>query len=245
MHVTPVIDRDYFLSIYFRQPQGVLFEIATTSPGFAVDEDPEHLGEELRLPEQHEHLRAQLERYADPADEPAHRRASGGVAMSARSTASGPAAGDPAGLLVLHHGRGADEHDLLGLADVLDPERRLHVVTPRAPLTIPGWPGYHWYVVPRVGYPDPDTFHAAYDKLAAFHDETWERTGVAPERHRVRRLLDGLGDELRARPRPATARRPPGSSRSPASSRPSRAGSPTSLAARPAACSSPTAVRTR
>jgi phospholipase/carboxylesterase len=93
-----------------------------------------------------------------------------------------PAVGDPAGLLVLHHGRGADEHDLLALGDVLDPEGRLHVVTPRAPLTLSGWPGYHWYVVPRVGYPDPDTFNAAYTKLAALHDEVWERTGIAPER---------------------------------------------------------------
>ncbi len=92
-----------------------------------------------------------------------------------------PAAGAAAGLLILHHGRGADEHDLLGLADVLDPERRLHVVTPRAPLTLPGWPGYHWYTVPRVGYPDPDTFHEAYRRLAGFHDETWARTGIAPE----------------------------------------------------------------
>jgi phospholipase/carboxylesterase len=90
------------------------------------------------------------------------------------------AAGDPAGLLVLHHGRGASELDLLGLANVLDPEQRLHVVTPRAPLTIDG--GYHWYVVPRVGFPDHETFHAAYDKLAAFHDELWERTGIAPEK---------------------------------------------------------------
>lgn len=70
MHVTPVIDRDYFLSIYFRQPQGILFEIATTSPGFAVDEDSEHLGEGLRLPTQHEHLRAQLERYLTPLSNP-------------------------------------------------------------------------------------------------------------------------------------------------------------------------------
>jgi phospholipase/carboxylesterase len=93
-----------------------------------------------------------------------------------------PSAAEPAGLLVLHHGRGADEHDLLGLADVLDPERRLHVVTPRGPLVLPGWPGRHWYVVPRVGYPDPETFHAAYEALAAFHDELWERTGIAPER---------------------------------------------------------------
>jgi len=102
--------------------------------------------------------------------------------MSALTYRERPADGPPEGLLVLHHGRGADEHDLLPLADVLDPRRRLHVVTPRAPLTIPGWPGHHWYVVPRVGYPDPDTFHAAYRALAGLHDELWERTGVPPDR---------------------------------------------------------------
>src|SRR4051794_32376564 len=91
-----------------------------------------------------------------------------------------PARGEAEGLLVLHHGRGADERDLIGLADVLDPEGRLHVVSPRAPLALPGWPGYHWYVVPRVGYPDPETFHTAFDALTAFHDELWERTGLAP-----------------------------------------------------------------
>jgi phospholipase/carboxylesterase len=93
-----------------------------------------------------------------------------------------PASGDPAGLLILHHGRGADEHDLLGLADVLDPQRRMHAVTPRGPLTVPGWGGYHWYTVPRVGYPDAETFRQAYVSLAAFHDEVWKRTGIAPER---------------------------------------------------------------
>lgn len=92
-----------------------------------------------------------------------------------------PAAGQAEGLLVLHHGRGADDRDLLGLGDVLDPERRLHVVTPRAPLTVDGWPGYHWYVVPRVGYPDPESFAAAHARLAAFHDELWERTGLTPQ----------------------------------------------------------------
>jgi phospholipase/carboxylesterase len=85
-------------------------------------------------------------------------------------------------LLVLHHGRGTDERDLLGLADALDPERRLHVVTPRAPLTLAGSPGHHWYLVPRVGYPDRDTFHAARAALAELHDELWRRTGVGPER---------------------------------------------------------------
>jgi phospholipase/carboxylesterase len=100
--------------------------------------------------------------------------------MSALTFRERLAEGDPRGLLVLHHGRGADEHDLLDLADVLDPERLLHVVTPRAPLTIPGWPGHHWYTVPRVGYPDHDTFHASYRELATFHDGLWQRTGVAP-----------------------------------------------------------------
>jgi glyoxalase family protein len=70
MHVTPVIDRDYFKSVYFRQPQGILFELATTSPGFAVDEDPGLLGQELRLPAQHEHLRPQLERVLTPLTNP-------------------------------------------------------------------------------------------------------------------------------------------------------------------------------
>ena len=70
LHATDVIDRDYFQSIYFRTPQGILFEIATTSPGFAVDEDPAHLGEQLRLPRQHEHLRAQLERRLTPIANP-------------------------------------------------------------------------------------------------------------------------------------------------------------------------------
>jgi phospholipase/carboxylesterase len=91
-----------------------------------------------------------------------------------------PAAGEPAGLLVLHHGRGADEADLLGLGEQLDPQRRLHVVAPRAPLEL-GGPGYHWYVVPRVGYPDPQTFHSAYRLLAGFHDECWQRLALTPE----------------------------------------------------------------
>ncbi len=100
--------------------------------------------------------------------------------MSALTYQERPAAADPAGLLILHHGRGADERDLLALGDALDPQRRLHVVTPRAPLSIAGWPGHHWYSVPRVGYPDPDTFHTAFQQLSDFHDQLWEATGVDP-----------------------------------------------------------------
>ncbi len=55
--VTPQIDRDYFWAIYFRTPGGVLFEIATDEPGFERDEDRAHLGEALKLPAQHAHLR--------------------------------------------------------------------------------------------------------------------------------------------------------------------------------------------
>jgi glyoxalase family protein len=67
---TPIIDRTYFQSIYFRECTGVLFEIATLSPGFAVDEPADHLGESLVLPPQHEHLRELLERTLTPVTSP-------------------------------------------------------------------------------------------------------------------------------------------------------------------------------
>jgi glyoxalase family protein len=69
-YVTDVRDRDYFKSVYFREPRGILFEIATLSPGFAVDEDPDRLGEELRLPKMHEHLRERLELTLAPVVNP-------------------------------------------------------------------------------------------------------------------------------------------------------------------------------
>src|SRR5881392_3784221 len=80
-----------------------------------------------------------------------------------------PAAGEPDGALVLLHGRGADEQDLFPLLDALDPERRLHGYTPRGPLALPPG-GAHWYVVPRVGYPDPATFAAGYGALTEWFD---------------------------------------------------------------------------
>jgi phospholipase/carboxylesterase len=117
------------------------------------------------------------------------------------------AAGTPEGLLVLHHGRATDEYDLLPLADALDPERRLLAVTPRGPLSLPPG-GAHWYVVPRVGYPDPETFATTYATLAAWHDALAEHTGIPPERTvlggfsqgTVMSYALGLGPD---RPRPA------------------------------------------
>jgi phospholipase/carboxylesterase len=114
-----------------------------------------------------------------------------------------PAAGEPQGLLVLLHGRGADELDLVPLLDLLDPERRLLGMTPRGPLSLPPG-GAHWYVVPRVGFPDHDTFHASYDALGEWLDGL----GFPPEKTviggfsqgAVMSLALGLG---RGRPKPA------------------------------------------
>jgi len=70
LHPTPVIDRFYFKSVYFREPNGILFELATLGPGFAVDEDPEHLGERLSLPPDFEHLRERIEPVLTPLPNP-------------------------------------------------------------------------------------------------------------------------------------------------------------------------------
>ena len=66
LNTTPVLDRNYFTSIYFREPGGVLFEVATAGPGFAVDESPEHLGELLKLPQQFEQDREAIEKAVVP-----------------------------------------------------------------------------------------------------------------------------------------------------------------------------------
>ena len=90
--MTDVQDRDYFDAIYFREPRGILFEIATLSPGFAVDEDPERLGEELRVPQMHAHLRERLEATLTPVANPrtARREKVGACWPATSSTASGP-----------------------------------------------------------------------------------------------------------------------------------------------------------
>ena len=92
-----------------------------------------------------------------------------------------PAAGDPAGALVLFHGRGTSEHDLFPLLDALDPQRRLVGATPRGPLVLPPG-GAHWYVVREIGYPDRETFMSSYELAAAWLESLADETGIPPAR---------------------------------------------------------------
>ena len=92
-----------------------------------------------------------------------------------------PAAAEPEGVLVLFHGRGADEYDLHPLLDFLDPERRLLGVTPRGPLHLPPG-GAHWYAVHEIGYPDPETFTATLARAGGWLDAMAEETGIPAAR---------------------------------------------------------------
>ncbi len=87
----------------------------------------------------------------------------------------------PDGLLVLFHGRGADENDLFPLFDVLDPDRRLIGAAPRGPLTLPPG-GAHWYAVREIGFPDPGTFTPTFERASRWLDGLAAATGVPIER---------------------------------------------------------------
>lgn len=82
---------------------------------------------------------------------------------------------------MLLHGRGADEHDLAPLLDLLDPESRLLGLLPRGPLALPPG-GAHWYVVRRVGFPDPATFFPTFEQAGSWLDATLEEHGIPAER---------------------------------------------------------------
>ena len=88
--------------------------------------------------------------------------------------------GEPAGAIVLLHGRGTSEQDLLPLLDVFDPQERLVGAFPRGPLQLPPI-GSHWYVVEEVGYPDPESFTTTFQRLGSWLEGLAERTGVPIE----------------------------------------------------------------
>jgi phospholipase/carboxylesterase len=92
-----------------------------------------------------------------------------------------PAAGEPAGALVLFHGRGADEHDLQPLLDFLDPQHRLLGVTPRGPFSFPPG-GAHWYKLQQVGFPDRVTFLETYENVGAWLDGFLEEHELGHDR---------------------------------------------------------------
>ena len=118
-----------------------------------------------------------------------------------------PPRGEPDGALVLFHGRGVDEQDLYPLLDELDPEQRLLGITPRGPLSLPPG-GRHWYIIQRVGYPEPRTFADSLARIGELLDGIGETYGVPVERTvlggfsqgTVMSYAAGLG---RGRPRPA------------------------------------------
>ena len=82
---------------------------------------------------------------------------------------------------MLFHGRGADEHDLFPLLDLLDPERRLLGATPRGPLSLPPG-GAHWYAVREIGFPDRETFDATFARATAWLDAFLAEHGIPLER---------------------------------------------------------------
>jgi phospholipase/carboxylesterase len=118
-----------------------------------------------------------------------------------------PPRGEPEGTLVLFHGRGVDEQDLFPLLDEFDPERRLLGVTPRGPLSLPPG-GRHWYVIQRVGHPEPHTFGESLARIGELLDGVADRYGVPLARTvlggfsqgTVMSYAAGLG---KGRPRPA------------------------------------------
>jgi phospholipase/carboxylesterase len=118
-----------------------------------------------------------------------------------------PAGGEPAGALVLLHGRGADELDLMPLFDLLDPQKRLVGLAPRGPLALPPG-GAHWYVVREIGFPDRETFLATFAEAADWLDGALAEVEIPLERAAIGGFSQGavmsyaLGLAA-SRPRPA------------------------------------------
>jgi predicted esterase/catechol 2,3-dioxygenase-like lactoylglutathione lyase family enzyme len=179
LHPTPVIDRNYFHSVYFREPGGVLFELATDPPGFGVDEPVEHLGESLKLPPQYESHRTQIESVLPPIHLPAPATA---AAFFATTTGPEDVSGDALGFvhryippgangelaggttLLLLHGTGGDEEDLLPLGQALLPGAGL--LSPRGKVLERGAPRFFRRLAEGVF--DQEDLERRTEELAAF-----------------------------------------------------------------------------
>ncbi len=138
--VTPVLDRNYFRSIYFREPGGVLFEIATDSPGFAVDEERDHLGETLKLPPWLEEHRPRIEASLPPITPPHQKGRQSAPKDLGFAHRFVPAQNDDPNALLLLHGTGGDENDLLPLGRALSESAAL--LSPRGKVLENGMPRF-------------------------------------------------------------------------------------------------------
>ena len=179
LHPTEVIDRSYFHSVYFREPGGVLYELATTNPGFLIDEAVERLGEKLKLPQQYEPHREEIEAVLPPIHLPVPAEAESVFAtMGGPEDVSGDALGfvhryipptteaERAGgtTLLLLHGTGGDENDLLPLGRALLPGAGM--LSPRGKVLEGGAPRFFRRI--REGVFDQEDLAHRTQELAQF-----------------------------------------------------------------------------
>lgn len=188
---TPVIDRTYFNSVYFREPGGVLFEIATNPPGFAIDEPVERLGERLMLPEQYEARRAELEGVLPPIHLPV---ADSAATLFTNATGPEDVSGDELGFihryipraanaeltrsttLLLLHGTGGDEDNLVSLGRTLLPGAAL--LSPRGKVNEGG--ALRFFRRIREGVFDQKDLALRTEELAQFVEAATETYGLDP-----------------------------------------------------------------
>jgi glyoxalase family protein len=177
LDVTPVLDRTYFHSIYFREPGGVLFEIATDPPGFTLDEPIASLGEALKLPPWLERSRARIERLLPPIQlnhksrQEETRQEGGAVSDPHRDQpvrTAGAALSEATVAVVMLHGRGASAEDILGLAKQMSNERVAYLAPQAAE--------HRWY---------PYSFMAPLDE-----NEPWLSSALAKVASTVQLALD-------------------------------------------------------
>jgi len=194
LNPTPVIDRNYFHSVYFREPGGVLFELATDPPGFAIDEPVAELGQRLMLPRQYETHRAQIEAILPPIHLPVTASA---ATLLASTTGPEDVSGDALGFihrylppaagaelassttLLLLHGTGGDEEDLIPLGRALVPGAGL--LSPRGNVLERGAPRFFHRLAEGVF--DQEDLARRTEELAQFIEaaaRTYEldRTGI-------------------------------------------------------------------
>ncbi|HXL53738.1 MAG TPA: VOC family protein [Gemmatimonadales bacterium] len=194
LNPTPVIDRNYFHSVYFRESGGVLFELATDPPGFAIDEPVAELGQRLMLPRQYETHRAQIEAILPPIHLPVTASA---ATLLASTTGPEDVSGDALGFihrylppaagaelassttLLLLHGTGGDEEDLIPLGRALVPGAGL--LSPRGNVLERGAPRFFHRLAEGVF--DQEDLARRTEELAQFIEaaaRTYEldRTGI-------------------------------------------------------------------